>query len=67
MTPRSRRNLGRILREVPKRIEQKYRKGSMEHGDDLFEIDLVDEAIDEAIDLIIYLYTLRAGLKKRGQ
>jgi hypothetical protein len=43
-------------------VDAKYRKGQSEHGGDLFRKDvawLVDQAIAEAVDQIVYLLTLR--------
>lgn len=49
-----------IEKEAASRIREKFTKGDREHHDDLMQIDLLHEAIDEAIDLVIYLYSLRA-------
>ena len=46
-------------------IDEKYRKGAAEHGDDLLDktpIELVNFALDEAIDQVVYLMTLRDAL-----
>ena len=46
-------------------VNDKYRKGQKEHGGNLFDktpIQLVDNAIDEAIDQVVYLITLRDKL-----
>lgn len=54
-----------IAEEAPRRITQKFIKGDKEHKQDLMnDVDLLSEAIDEAIDLIIYLYALKAKLDK---
>jgi hypothetical protein len=47
--------------------DKKYRKGAEEHGDKLLTnspLELLDMAIDEAIDQVIYLLTLKATLEK---
>lgn len=51
-------------------VDAKYRKGQLEHGGDLFEKDgvkLLDCAIDEVIDLVVYLFTLRAKITARRE
>ena len=48
-------------------VDKKYRAGAEKHKDDrnsenLDDVDksyLIDEAIDEAIDMVVYLLTLR--------
>jgi hypothetical protein len=43
----------------------KYRKGQSEHGGNLFEMKieaLLDNAIYEAIDQVVYLFTLKERL-----
>lgn len=45
----------------------KYHQGAVSHGGRLWErsnIFLVEQAIDEAIDQFVYLYTLRKALLK---
>lgn len=45
----------------------KYLKGAEEHGGHLWEFSktkLLDNAIDEAIDQVVYLFTLRDQLKQ---
>lgn len=49
-------------------LRAKYTKGAEEHhGDllDLTELQLVDEAINESIDQIVYLLTLRQKINGR--
>lgn len=48
-------------------VDIKYRRGKEEHGGHLFEMDsiaLLDEAINEAIDQVTYLVTLKQQLCK---
>ncbi len=45
--------------------DKKYRAGQAEHGGNLFDMDtiqLLDCAIEEAIDQVVYLITLRQKL-----
>lgn len=62
MTNEQERHLGRIIMRFWKLVDAKYRVGQQEHGGNLFdlpEITLLDSAIDEAIDQVVYLLTLR--------
>lgn len=60
-------HLYQIKKEFEKLVDAKYRKGQKEHGGNLWEIlpeELLDFAIDEAIDQIVYLLTLKNKLRK---
>lgn len=49
-------------------VDKKYRKGQAEHGGNLFDLSplqLLDNAIDEAIDQVVYLLTLRKQINTR--
>jgi len=62
MTPEQEKHLATIKGLVDFRLDTKYRRGQKEHGGDLFSKNslwLVDAAIDEAIDQIVYLLTLK--------
>ena len=53
-------HLSRILHEADALIDCKYRKGVKEHGGMLLEKKgIIDMAIDEAIDQVVYLLTLK--------
>lgn len=53
-------HLGRILEQFGREAGRKYVTGQREHGGRLWEKpQLLDQAILEAIDLVIYLYSLR--------
>jgi hypothetical protein len=55
------RNLLRVKKEFIKRVTQKYREGAQKHGGELDKKDgLLEMAIDECVDLVVYLYTLKA-------
>lgn len=65
MTSPQEAHLRRIKDRFETLCDHKYRKGQDEHGGDLFnmpQVALVDEAINEAIDQITYLVTLRDQL-----
>lgn len=65
MTPEQEAHLETIKSDFSTLVEVKYRKGQAEHGGDLFDhspIWLLDMAIDEAIDQVVYLLTLRNQL-----
>jgi hypothetical protein len=45
---------------------RKYKKGQKEHGGNLWDKEtLLDNAIDEVVDLAIYLLTLREQLNRK--
>lgn len=53
-------HLSRIVNAFAKEASDKYVTGQIEHGGNLWEKPhMLDNAILEAIDLVIYLYTLR--------
>lgn len=65
MTNDQERHLADIQKEFIRMVEIKYRRGAEEHGGDLQDMTeggLLDSAIEEAIDLFVYLITLRGNL-----
>jgi hypothetical protein len=65
MTPEHQAHLDRLLSEVHTRLKAKYIKGQNEHGGKLWEKPgLLDEAINEAIDQVVYLMTLKEQLSE---
>lgn len=65
MTPEQESHLQRVKDEFVELVDSKYRKGQAEHGGDLFsqpELNLLDMAISEAIDQVVYLLTLKERL-----
>lgn len=65
MTTKQEKHLLRIKGQFINKVDKKYRAGQAEHGGDLFSlssITLLDAAIDEAIDQVVYLLTLRDKL-----
>ncbi len=58
-------HLARIKHSFETRVDEKYKRGQKAHGGNLFELsalDLVYEALSEAIDQVVYLDTLREVL-----
>jgi hypothetical protein len=55
-----------IIDEFTELATEKYEKGQLEHGGQLWEKQgLIDMAIDEAIDQVIYLLTIKHQLEQR--
>lgn len=53
-------HMNRILAQFNADLRAKYTAGQREHGGKLWEKPgMLDHAIEEAIDLVVYLYTLR--------
>jgi hypothetical protein len=62
MTELQDKHLDWITDAIRNRIEVKYRQGQHEHGGNLWDIPvigLVDNAIDEALDQLTYLITIK--------
>ena len=65
MSPSQEANLKYIKAAFAHMVEGKYRTGDAEHQGDLTSLPittLLDHAIDEAIDQVVYLLTLRRAL-----
>lgn len=53
-------HLKRLIDTVTKDLDAKYRGGQLEHGGCIWEKPgMLENAIAEALDLIVYLYVLR--------
>ena len=66
MTADQRAHLQRILDSFTHDATTKYATGQAEHGGNLWQKPgMLDNAIAEAIDLVIYLYTLREQFDER--
>jgi hypothetical protein len=62
MTPEQELHLKRIKNNFVSKADTKYRAGQKEHGGDLIHqnaLALIDMAIAEAVDQVVYLETLR--------
>jgi hypothetical protein len=57
-------HLQAILASFEAEVSDKYRKGAAEHGGHLWEKPgMIDEAMNEVLDLYVYLYTLRDQIR----
>lgn len=60
----SRDHANKIAKDAAKRILVKYHAGQLEHGGKLWtKPGIIDMAIEEAIDQVIYLLTLKEQLE----
>ena len=62
MTPEQESHLKRIKLNFAVKLDKKYREGQKEHGGDLMHnnaLAIIDMAINEAVDQVVYLETLR--------
>jgi hypothetical protein len=67
MTQEQELHLELVIKEATALIDAKYRAGQAAHGGDLFTkttTELIDEAINECIDQIVYLLTAKHNLEK---
>lgn len=56
-----------IILEFAKMCTEKYNKGQAEHGGNLWDKKgLIEMAIDEAIDQVVYLITLKKQIEDSG-
>jgi len=59
-------HLSRILKNFNADVRAKYEAGQHEHGGNLWEKGgMLDNALAEALDLVVYLYTLREQKDKK--
>lgn len=66
MTNEQHEHIGKIVLDFSRKANEKYEKGVIEHGGNLWEHEtlwLVEQAMDEAIDQYVYLYTLREKIR----
>lgn len=65
MTPDHQAHLERLIVAVTADLTRKYEAGQQEHGGNLWQkAGLLDHAIQEILDLVVYLYTLREQLQR---
>lgn len=64
MTPDQEKHLQRIKDKFLAEVDKKYRNGQREHGGNLWlKPGMLDMALEEVIDLAVYLYTLKEQQK----
>lgn len=67
MTEKQNAHINNIVHHATARLINKYVKGQAEHGGNLWEKQgILDMAIDEAIDQVTYLLTLKQQLEDAG-
>ncbi len=70
MTDTQVKHLNKIAEEAHTLLVQKYVRGAEEHKSSLSEdytaLELLDEAINEAVDQMVYLLTLKEKLNERS-
>lgn len=62
MTDEQKEHVGSIILDFSRKAQAKYEAGVKEHGGNLWEVptlDLIEYAMEEAIDEYVYLYTLK--------
>ncbi len=67
MEPHQEAHLASIVKRFGELCDKKYRAGQAEHGGNLWELtgeQLINNAIDEAIDQVVYLLTIKDRLIK---
>ena len=65
MTKEQEEHLIYIKHKFHSLVDPKYRKGAEEHGGNIWDLtptQLIDNSIEEAIDQVVYLLTLKAKL-----
>lgn len=67
MTPSQESHLDYLEAKLILLLDTKYRAGATAHSDSLLDktpLELIEEAIDEGIDQLVYLLTARKKLKE---
>ena len=68
MSPMQEAHLGRVKAEFAALVDSKYRAGAVEHRGELLALPplkILDLAIEEAIDQVVYLLSLKEKLTRR--
>ena len=67
LTPQQQEHVESIIARCSEWIYSKYAMGQQEHGGDLWRKDIMPKAIlEEAIDLVVYGFTLLDQLREKG-
>ena len=65
MKTQQEQHLKNIKEDFLREVDKKYRAGQKEHGGDLWlKKDLIDKALEEIIDLYVYMLTLKDQIDK---
>lgn len=65
MTPKQEEHLARIKAKFLEDVDKKYRAGQLEHGGNLWQKrGMLDNALEEIVDLYVYLITLKEQQEK---
>ena len=68
MTQAQEAHLARVKKEFVALVDAKYRAGAAEYGGELLalpNLSILDFAIDEAIDQVVYLLSLKEKVARR--
>ncbi len=64
LTPAQKDHLKRVESQFLDLVRNKYVAGKIEHGGNLWEKDgIIDKAIEEVVDLVVYLLTLKEQME----
>lgn len=66
LTPDQAHHVAELVKEFAFEMTEKYIKGQREHGGNLWDLPidaLLNNAIDEAIDQVVYLLTLKRKIR----
>ena len=69
MTQAQESHLTRVKRDFVALVDSKYRAGAAEHGGELLalpDLAILDLAIEEAVDQVVYLLSLKEKLVRRA-
>ena len=69
MTASQEAHLSRVKSDFCALVDAKYRAGATEHDGELLEVaalEILDYAIEEAIDQVVYLFSLKEKLTRRA-
>lgn len=67
MTKKQKEHIDKVMEDTVNLMYSKYKKGVREHGGNLWDKkELIDMAISEAIDQVVYLLTLKQQIKNNN-
>jgi hypothetical protein len=67
MTDEQEQHLMDIIGDFNYLVDSRYRAGQKEHGGDLFrKKGIIDMALEEAVDMVVYLLTLKRQIEESG-